>query len=132
MRIVGCYLIYQNNFLLLHRHAHKPDGDTWGLPSGKIEQGESDSEAMLRELYEETGYQASPDELVYIGEYDFTSTAGIDYTYVTYEVTLDSPHEVILESHAHSEYKWSTFYDASKQKDLINGLATLFELTGKI
>ena len=63
MRVVGCFLEYDGKFVLLLRHVHKADGGTWGLPAGKVEPGESDETAMLRELYEETGYKALPKEL---------------------------------------------------------------------
>lgn len=55
LRVVGCFLEYEGKFVLLHRHAHKPNGGTWGLPAGKVEPGESDTAAVLRELWEETG-----------------------------------------------------------------------------
>ena len=32
--------------------------NTWGLPGGQIETGESLEEGVLRELYEETGYKS--------------------------------------------------------------------------
>lgn len=132
MRIVGCYLTYKDTFLLLHRHAHKPDGNTWGLPGGKVDPGEDDQTAVIRELFEETGYKASADQLSLIGEYEFISSRGEPYVYVTYEVNLETPHNVVLEEHAHSEYKWTTYTDADKQKDLIDGLHTLFRWTNKI
>jgi len=50
MRVVGCFLEYNDKFVIVLRHAHKPDGNTWGLPSGKIEQDENDTEAVLREI----------------------------------------------------------------------------------
>lgn len=32
---------------------------TWGFPGGKIEAGESNESAVIREVYEETGYRVS-------------------------------------------------------------------------
>ena len=31
---------------------------TWGFPKGKLEEGESDIDAAVRELYEETGFDS--------------------------------------------------------------------------
>jgi 8-oxo-(d)GTP phosphatase len=39
---------------------HRPHYDDWSLPKGKLEPGESSFEAALREVREETGYEALP------------------------------------------------------------------------
>jgi len=46
--------------VLLMRRAHE---ETWGIPGGGVEPGESWSEAALRECREETGWQARIDSL---------------------------------------------------------------------
>ena len=38
---------------------HRPRYDDWSIPKGKVEPGERDEEAALREVEEETGYQCS-------------------------------------------------------------------------
>lgn len=128
MRVVGCFLEYNNRFVLLHRLPHKPDGNTWGLPSGKVEQDESDIQALRRELYEETGYKAQDSDIELLGAHDFTSPRGDTFTYVTYRVRLDNPHQITLEQAAHSEYKWVTLDEADAMNDLIHGLHELFRL----
>src|SRR5712691_8868118 len=37
---------------------HRPAYDDWSLPKGKLQEGETDEEAALREVREETGFQA--------------------------------------------------------------------------
>jgi ADP-ribose pyrophosphatase YjhB (NUDIX family) len=69
LRVVGCFLEYDGKFVVLLRRPEKPDGDTWGLPAGKVEEGESDKSAVLRELHEETGYDANLKELQYTRRY---------------------------------------------------------------
>jgi acetyl-CoA carboxylase carboxyl transferase subunit beta len=71
MRVVGCFLEFENKFVVLLRHSHKPEGNTWALPGGKVEPGETDEQAVIRELYEETAYKAQTDELQKLGEYRF-------------------------------------------------------------
>jgi 8-oxo-dGTP pyrophosphatase MutT (NUDIX family) len=36
MEVVGCFLENDGEFLILQRHDNKPQGNTWGLPSGKL------------------------------------------------------------------------------------------------
>jgi len=38
---------------------HRPRYDDWSLPKGKLERGESEETAAVREIAEETGYRAS-------------------------------------------------------------------------
>lgn len=130
MRVVGCFLEYDNKFVLVHRLPQKVDGDTWGLPSGKIKQGGSDIDAMKRELFEETGYQADDAELQLLSIGDFVSPRGDSITYVTYHAKLGAPHEMVLEESAHSEYRWVSIKEADAMDDLIHGLHDLFRIVG--
>ena len=132
MRVVGCFLEYNNKFVLLKRHSHKPDGSTWGLPAGKVESDESDEAAMMRELYEETGYQSSSSQLKLLGVYDFVTPSGTANNFVTYSVKLNEPYGIILEDAAHSEYRWVSVEEANQMPDLIFGLHDLFKLVGYI
>lgn len=128
-QIVGCVLEFEGRFVLLHRLPHKPDGDTWGLPGGKVETSETREAAIIRELYEETGCRATLSDLEYLGKFPFKSpTLDEVLDYSTYRVRLTSPHAVVLERHAHSEAIWVTAQEADARSDLIFGLHELFRL----
>ncbi|MEO6109506.1 MAG: NUDIX hydrolase [Candidatus Saccharimonadales bacterium] len=130
MRVAGCFLEHDGTFVLVHRRLHKPEGGTWGLPGGKVESDETDLAAISRELFEETGYQASDEAFELLGEYEFTSSEGNPFTYVTYRVVITEPHDVVLEESAHSEYKWMTIDEADAMDTLIFGLHDLFRFVG--
>lgn len=49
---------------LLVRRANPPDAGLWGFPGGKIEYGETVSEAATRELLEETGVLAEAQDVI--------------------------------------------------------------------
>lgn len=130
MRVVGCFLEYDGRFVLLRRRPEKPDGNTWGLPAGKVEPDESDESAVMRELFEETGYRAAPDQLQYLREDDFHFENG-SVTFVVYKVTLDQPHELIREESAHTDHRWVAPQDGN-ELELIPGLRLVFRLVGYI
>jgi 8-oxo-dGTP diphosphatase len=41
--------------LLLIKRGHDPEAGRWSLPGGRVERGETDQQAVVRELHEETG-----------------------------------------------------------------------------
>jgi bis(5'-nucleosidyl)-tetraphosphatase len=101
----------ERKYLILHyRKGH------WDLPKGKLEDNETNLEAAVRELEEETGLTATllPDfeqSLSYL----FKDATG---TLITKEVTFfigkASTQEVTL-SPEHTAYQWLSLKDALKQ-----------------
>ena len=56
--------------LLLVRRAHPPAQGTWSLPGGRVEPGEDDAAAVVREVAEETGLRVEPGPVVGVVERD--------------------------------------------------------------
>jgi 8-oxo-dGTP diphosphatase len=50
--------------LLLIRRGHEPGKGLWSIPGGRIEDGESDADALVREVREETGLIVAPGRLI--------------------------------------------------------------------
>jgi ADP-ribose pyrophosphatase YjhB (NUDIX family) len=50
--------------LLLVQRANEPGAGRWSVPGGRVEPGETDHEAVVRELAEETGLLVTPGPLV--------------------------------------------------------------------
>jgi 8-oxo-dGTP diphosphatase len=50
--------------LLLIKRGHEPGAGLWSLPGGRIEPGETDAEALVREMLEETGLKVAPGRLL--------------------------------------------------------------------
>ena len=55
VRVVAAVIEKHGRYLLCRRPPHKRHGDMWEFPGGKIEEGETDFEAVHRELAEELG-----------------------------------------------------------------------------
>lgn len=55
IKCVGAIVLDETGRLLLIRRGHPPGEGLWSLPGGRVEPGESDLEAVVREVREETG-----------------------------------------------------------------------------
>src|SRR5512142_1851985 len=58
IRVVACVIERDGKLLLCRRPANKRHGGLWEFPGGKVENGESDFDAVRRELTEELGVTA--------------------------------------------------------------------------
>ena len=61
---VGAIVKDEAGRLLLIQRGHEPETGRWSLPGGRIEPGESDTQAVVRETREETGLQVTCGALV--------------------------------------------------------------------
>jgi 8-oxo-dGTP diphosphatase len=61
---VGAIITDHRGWLLLIRRGHDPGAGLWSLPGGRIEPGETDEQAVVREIREETGLIVVCDRLV--------------------------------------------------------------------
>ncbi|HEV7121278.1 MAG TPA: NUDIX hydrolase [Candidatus Paceibacterota bacterium] len=109
--VVSCVLQHDGKFLLLHRHDHKPQGGTWCLPGGKADADEDLPSAIAREMREETGYDAGPEEFT-ASHSLLVSHDGYDFIYTVFSHVLPEPLEVRLEESAHKGYRWVTLEQA--------------------
>ncbi len=49
---------------MLIKRGHAPGAGLWSLPGGRVEPGETDADAVVREILEETGLRVRPGRLV--------------------------------------------------------------------
>ena len=52
---VGAVVTDEQGRLLMIKRGHEPGAGLWSIPGGRIEPGETDTEALVREMLEETG-----------------------------------------------------------------------------
>lgn len=118
--IVGCFIEHNSKFLLLLRSPTKANGNTWGLPAGKMHTGETINQAVLREIEEETGLKFSEPSVkhfdsLYVRDGEFDIEWHIFYT------KLDNQPAIILNPKEHSEFRWVS-PDSALQMQLIHDL----------
>jgi len=61
---VGAIITDAAGRLLLIRRGHEPGKGLWSLPGGRVEPGETDAQALVREVAEETSLAVRPGELI--------------------------------------------------------------------
>ncbi|WP_068469736.1 NUDIX hydrolase [Candidatus Protochlamydia phocaeensis] len=112
VEVASCYCTYQDNILLLRRHPAKSQGHTWGVPAGKLEQGEDSVSAIIREAFEEIGVVLRKEGLeeiitLYIRQQ-------IDFVYHMFHYSFSQQPSIVLELREHDEFKWVTVEEALK------------------
>ncbi len=113
---VGCFLQDQGEILLLLRQDYKKSGNTWGLPSGKVDvTDQSPHLAMQREIFEETGLVIPLSEVIFF-QTIFVRNCGVDFIYHIYFCLLDKRPEVKIEPTEHKGFQW---IDPSLAKKLV-------------
>lgn len=63
VRVTG-FLVEDDRILLLNQDTDS--GRSFSLPGGKVEEGETLAEALVREMKEETGLEVEPGRLLYV------------------------------------------------------------------
>jgi 8-oxo-dGTP diphosphatase len=88
--------------VLLLKRSEKGDGfGTWGLPGGKVEEGETDIDAAIREAEEECGRVAGQ-------RFDDLREKDGMHEWTTFFFRVDKPFRCKL-SDEHSDWKWVKF-----------------------
>ncbi len=101
---VGAVVVHDGALLMVKR-ATDPARGLWSIPGGRVEGGEYISDAVKREVGEETGLDIEPGELIGIFE-----IVGDDdhYVILDYRATIDHAAEPIAAGDV-SEARWVPF-----------------------
>jgi 8-oxo-dGTP diphosphatase len=101
--VVSCFVEHGGKILMLHRQDHKPEGDTWGGPAGKVDEGEDIYGALKREVFEETSIELKNPKhfrklFVRFPEYDFI--------YHIFHELLEELPNVKIRGEEHKDFNW--------------------------
>jgi 8-oxo-dGTP pyrophosphatase MutT (NUDIX family) len=103
--VVSVFIEHEGEILLLHRHDSKPQGNTWSVPAGKVQEGEDLLKALSREVEEELGLRPEITNLRYFEKY-YVRYPGYDYIYHVYHLQLKEKPSVNLNFQEHKNYIW--------------------------
>lgn len=114
INVVAGIIINQNKILIGKRKDKDIGGGKWEFPGGKIEVGETNREALERELYEELGISAKIGKELMNYEHVFKTTI--------YNITFMEIADYVgkICNNAHSEIKWVKFSNLPEY-DFISG-----------
>lgn len=102
---VGSFVQCNGEIILLHRQDHKPQGNTWGVPSGKIHEGEKPLDTACRETEEETGLVIHRDAMKFFSTF-YVKYDDYDFVYHIFYTTVNHKTKVRISESEHKDAKW--------------------------
>lgn len=100
IRVVAAVIHQDGKYLITQRREHASLPLLWEFPGGRVEPGESDTEALQREFIERLGAAVEVGKPVAFRRHDYD---GYSVELVLYEAKLTSPE---LEPKRVKEYRW--------------------------
>jgi dATP pyrophosphohydrolase len=97
-------------YLLLKRIPER--NGFWQPLTGGVEEGETRTEALYREIYEETGVKSVIRTIEDLYHFEF-SDPHVNQEYV-YGVQISPSEDIVLDKEEHSEYRWCSFHEAMR------------------
>lgn len=102
MKKAAVMIIKNNDKTLFLLRKTKPFG--WCLPGGKLDEGETSKDAVLREVFEETQIELNENEIEFVDTK--LSVTGIEVD--IYKVTVENEPSVTINKDEHTNKKWFT------------------------
>ncbi len=124
VEVAGCFCEWEDKILLLKRHPDKPQGNTWGVPAGKLEKNETPRMAVIREVQEEVGLDIEDDSLEFLGVL-YCRLPHVDYGYHMYRKRFEEFPDVNLDFESHLEMNWVTLEEALKMPLIAGGVEAI-------
>lgn len=119
--VVVSGIIHKDGKILIIRR-HKGEiafPEKWEFPGGKVENKDSCRSTLIREIAEETSLKVKDNNIIYLGDYEFTRPDGFHVIGIDFLCEYKSGDVVI--SKDHTDFAWVTSKEAEKY-DLIDGI----------
>jgi mutator protein MutT len=121
--IVGVFAFNEDGeLLLLQRHSEDLGGGQWGTPGGRIDDGESAKDAMLREFYEETGIKKQDFDL--LGIHEIRMPHGT-VKMTSYKTNVLKNVQITLDPDEHHAFAWFSLKGLLDEDNILWGVPTI-------
>lgn len=115
------------DILVLKRHQDSPEGNTWGLVGGNIDEGEDSLAAALRETSEEINHSLPSSELTFLKTYHWERPdLDLKFEVYKYKVAKDRV-DIRLDIDENTEHMWAQPKNLHERSDLMIGLYRIIE-----
>lgn len=118
---VSCFFRSNGDMLLLHRNLHLPQGGKWGMPGGKVHEGESLPHAMIRELREETDHKIHESDIQYFDSV-YVSHPEHQFVYHMFSLVLKQKPDITIDPQEHQAFVWVSPQQALSSLNLVSDL----------
>ncbi|MFF0498859.1 NUDIX domain-containing protein [Nocardia aobensis] len=122
--VVGAVVHYDGKVLLLQRPEDDFMGGIWELPSGKVEPGETLTQALIREVAEETGLGVTAVR-IFLGSFDYRSGSGKPSRQFNFAVDVEKPDPVQLQEH--DAYAWTALTEDPPVTDAVREILDAYQ-----
>jgi len=126
--IGSCFVEHNGKILLLERQNHKPQGETYGVPAGKIDP-EDDSNLLgtLREIKQETGLEIPIENITYFKTV-YVAYPDFNFVYHMYHTLIEGERlEIKINLGEHKCFVWKN-PDSALRLPLIPDLDTCIKM----
>lgn len=126
LRVVGCIVRHNADILMLFRTKKETDPSLWGIPGGKVEAGETDDQAIARELFEETGIKSEVSQFSRLGELPI-EYPNMTVVFPVFELHVNQRPSIVLQPREHVDYKWMTAEQILAHADLMQDVDVIIK-----
>lgn len=125
LEVSTVFMECQGKLLLLHRAQCELSPETWGIPGGKLEKGETPIEGLTREIWEELRLIPDLKDLQFIRSL-YVRHPQVKYQLHLFRWILKSIPPITLDSKEHHDYLWQPI-EAFADLPLLEGQLEAFK-----
>ncbi len=128
--VVGCLLKNEGKYLLLKRASGKTQSGKLGIPGGKVDEGETKKDALIREVVEETGYKLKEKQIRLVDKIEHAFDPADHVLFYTYFAEVEEQFKPLLSEHEHVDYSWLSLDEMHSSDETIDTLTIIIERSG--